>query len=366
MHTSLRPGRPAVVALLLISAAACGDGGLVEEALNVQVERLLDAPMISADTHPSIGENIQGPSLIRVPDWVEDPLGRYYLYFADHKGAYIRLAYADDLLGPWRVHVPGSLQLGESHFPVTPPEVPEGAREEVYERYRAAGMDPQALPHDPVFEMTAPHIASPDVHVDDARRKIIMYYHGLSGFGVQESRVALSEDGIRFEALEETLGRTYMRAFSWQDRIYVLAMPGVFYRSEDGLSGFEAGPVLFNRNMRHNAVLVRGHELLVFWTQVGDVPERILLSRIDLRPDWTEWQASDPVEILRPERHWEGADAPLEPSVRSVAYGHVNQLRDPAIFEEDGRTYLLYAVAGESGIGIAELTISRAPGEWPP
>jgi hypothetical protein len=33
----------------------------------------------------------------------------------------------------------------------------------------------------------------------------------------------------------------------------------------------------------------------------------------------------------------------------------VNQLRDPAIFEEDGRTYLLYAVAGESGIAIAEL-----------
>jgi hypothetical protein len=178
--------------------------------------------------------------------------------------------------------------------------------------------------------------------------------------------VALSEDGIHFEALEEILGRTYMRAFTWQGRTHVLAMPGIFYRSEDGLSGFEAGPVLFNRNMRHNAVLVRGHELLVFWTQVGDVPERILLSRIDLRPDWSEWQASEPREVLRPERDWEGADAPLEPSVRSVAYGHVNQLRDPAIFEEDGRTYLLYAVAGESGIGIAELTISRAPGEWPP
>jgi acetylornithine/succinyldiaminopimelate/putrescine aminotransferase len=60
--------------------------------------------------------------------------------------------------------------------------------------------------------------------------------------------------------------------------------------------------------------------------------------------------------VLRPEHPWEGSDAPLAPSVRSVAYGKVNQLRDPAIFEEDGRTYLLYAVAGESGIAIAELT----------
>ena len=53
----------------------------------VHVERLGDGPIISPDTHPSIGKNIQGPSLIRVPDWVENPLGRYYLYFADHKGS---------------------------------------------------------------------------------------------------------------------------------------------------------------------------------------------------------------------------------------------------------------------------------------
>ena len=30
-------------------------------------------------------------------------------------------------------------------------------------------------------------------------------------------------------------------------------------------------------------------------------------------------------------------------------------LRDPAILQEDGRIYLFYAVAGESGIGVAEL-----------
>jgi hypothetical protein len=33
----------------------------------------------------------------------------------------------------------------------------------------------------------------------------------------------------------------------------------------------------------------------------------------------------------------------------------VHQLRDPAVYEEDGRTYLLYSVAGESGIAMAEL-----------
>ena len=45
----------------------------------MQVNRLVDGPIISPGLHPSIGENIQGPSLIRVPDWVDEPLGRYYL-----------------------------------------------------------------------------------------------------------------------------------------------------------------------------------------------------------------------------------------------------------------------------------------------
>ena len=95
----------------------------------------------------------------------------------------------------------------------------------------------------------------------------------------------------------------------------------------------------------------------MFWTQVGDIPERILLSTINLSVGWPAWKESEDIEVLRPERQWEGADAPLEPSVRSTAYGHVNQLRDPAVFVEDDHVYLLYSVAGESGIAIAEVEL---------
>ena len=231
------------------------------------------------------------------------------------------------------------------------PRCPTGAREALAERLAAI-----KLPHDVIKEMTTPHIASPDVHVDHGNRRIVMYFHGLEDFGKQVTRVALSEDGVTFEARAEVLGRTYLRTFEHDGMTYGLAMPGQFYRSRDGLTSFETGPELFNADMRHNAVLKRGSTLYVFWTQVGHTPERVLLSTIDVSPPWSEWRTSEPVEVLRPERSWEGADAPLEPSIRSVAYGQVNQLRDPAIFEEDGRTYLLYAVAGESGIGIAELS----------
>ena len=78
-----------------------------------------------------MGDNVTGPSLIRAPDWLERPLGRYYLFFADHSGSYIRLAYADELLGPWRTHAPGVLPMELAGF--------------------------------------GGHVASPDVHVDDRR-----------------------------------------------------------------------------------------------------------------------------------------------------------------------------------------------------
>lgn len=320
----------------------------------MRVERLVDAPIICPDSHPAVGRNIQGPSLIRVPDWVRRPLGNYYLYFADHKGAYIRLAYANELRGPWKIHPPGCLRIENSHFPTVPPPYNEEKLRRTEARHR---QNPRYnhLPHSLLEEFTTPHIASPDAHVDRANRRVLMYFHGLESFGAQKSRVAVARDGIDFRARPEVLGRTYLRAFRHDDFTYGIAMPGQVYRSVDGLTGFEEGPVLFNPAMRHCALLKRGDLLNVFWTQVGHMPERILLSTIDLSVPWTQWQETAAVEVLRPERAWEGADLPLKPSQGSVAYDRVNQLRDPAIFEEDGRVYLLYAVAGEAGIAIAEL-----------
>jgi hypothetical protein len=314
--------------------------------------RLLDRPIITADLDPTIGVNIQGPSMIRVPDWIGNRLGEYYLYFADHKGSYIRLAYADHPTGLWMVHPPGSLHLAQSRFLTEPPVASPEQVAHFEARLNERGTP---ISHDALSEITTPHIASPDVHVDAIGRRIVMYFHGLEDVATQVSRVAISHNGIDFEAQPEILGPSYLRIFPHDGMTYALAMPGQFFRSKDGLHGFEPGPARFNPNMRHSAVLKRGNELLVFWTQVGETPERILCSRIDISGDWHRWLESPPVEVLRPERAWEGADAPLVPSVRSTAYGHVNQLRDPAIFEEDGRTYLLYAVAGESGIAIAEI-----------
>lgn len=320
-------------AVFVVWMCAAGVVLHAQDLSRVTVTRLLDRPIITADMDARMGTNIQGPSLIRVPDWVENPLGKYYLYFSEHKGEYIRLAYADEVTGPWTVYSPGTLQLSQSFFPETCP--------------------PCSVPEDSVVPAYA-HIASPDVIVREDRKELVMYVHGREPM-VQVTRLARSSNGIDFEGEPEILGRPYFRTFLYKDHWYGLAMPGFFYRSVDGYTGFEEGPRFFNNDMRHSAVLVRGDTLYVFWTQVGHAPESILLTTISMSDDWTKWTESETVEVLRPEHAWEGADLPVLPSVRGDITVPANQLRDPAVFEEDGQVYLLYAVAGESGIAIARV-----------
>jgi hypothetical protein len=191
--------------------------------------------------------------------------------------------------------------------------------------------------------------------VDNDERRIRMYYHGVES-GLQLTRVATSQDGIRFTPRPEILGRSYFRVFEWDGWYYAIRMSGNMHRSRDPLGGFERGPRLTLISMRHLAVKILGDALLLFYSRKGDKPERILCSEIVLTPDWRHWKPSRPVTVLEPETEWEGVDLPLERSRGGRARGRVRQLRDPAIYEEDGRTYLLYSVAGESGIAIAELT----------
>jgi hypothetical protein len=99
-----------------------------------------------------------------------------------------------------------------------------------------------------------------------------------------------------------------------------------------------------------------GDTLLVCFSRIGDAPERLMWTRVDLSGDPEEWAASAPQTLLEPERDYEVANAPLVPST-VMGQTDVRQLRDPFLFREASDTYLLYAVAGETGIGLARLTL---------
>jgi hypothetical protein len=302
----------------------------ITAADDIRVVRLPGNPILTPQSSPTVGNNLNGPSLIRVPDWIDKPLGHYYLYFAHHQGKFIRLAYANRVEGPWTVYAPGTLQLSDaSHC------------------------------HD--------HIASPDVHVDEQKRQIRMYFHcpaegSTRDIGIQKTFVALSSDGLHFSPISAPLGDPYFRVFRWQDYYYALARAGVLLRSHDGLTPFETGPTLFNKDpklvLRHAAVDVQGSRLAVYYSRIGDRPERILLSYISLVPDWRSWKASPAVTVISPETSEEGIELPLEVSKIGEAEGRVRELRDPAIFHDGGRIYLLYSIAGESGLSVAEIVHS--------
>ena len=304
---------------------------------------LVDGPIISADAFAQLDGNVNGPSLIRCPDWVAQPPAKYLLYFAHHEGRSIRLALADHLQGSWRLHTPPPLHLSDSHFAQESPDLET--------------LDPQARAFiDRGEDGNYPHIASPEAWVDHEHREIRLYYHGRMDNGLQSTRVAVSMDGLNFTAREEILADSYLRLFKQDDWYYALTMPAQLYRSRDGLGNFQKGPRLTNEPIRHHALFNDQGQWLLFWTRVGDQPERILVSTIQTDADWQNWRLGETREVHQARHDWEGADLPADASNYGAIMQRVNQLRDPAIFEEEGRTYLLYAIAGEQGIAIGELT----------
>ena len=328
-------GGAAAGALALASCAFAAEG-----AGEYDPERFLQNPIITPSMMGGAGDNINGPSLIKAPDWLKDKLGRYYLYFAHHEGEYIRLAYADDLHGPWKIYKPGVVQAKDT------------------------GWNPD-------------HIASPDVLVDNERREIRLYFHTpvtpvpkssdpqyrekLTGTR-QDSFVAVSKDGLDFKIYSESLGPSYFRTWRWGGYYYALPrLATPLLRSKTGFAPFErASRSPFDndpafKNIRHVAVLVEGSKLTVFFTRIGDAPERILVTEIEMTTDWESWHAAAPSDVLAPQTGYEGVALPVVPSQRGSSTEPENGLRDPAIYREGDHLYLLYTVEAERGIAIVEL-----------
>ncbi|MBT4815214.1 MAG: hypothetical protein HON70_05920, partial [Lentisphaerae bacterium] len=303
-------------------------------------------PIITPATDPTIGGNINGPSLIRVPDWAPGRLGTYYLYFAHHQGQFIRMAYSDTLTGPWTVYSPGVLDIEDAPF--------------------------------------SRHIASPDVHIDHGQRCFRMYYHGCGPTGTvrafpgQSTCYAESADGLSYASERNHIGPAYMRVFPWEGWHYAFSggpdrrllrsrTPNTFFEEGQALevAGSEldtpeaiaADPELAScgRRMRHVALHRVESRLDIYLSNIGDTPERIRRTTLDLTQPWTSWHGSPFVEVLRPKHSWEGCNEPRERSIGGASHRPVHQLRDPYVYAEDGRVYLVYSVAGESGLAVAEI-----------
>ena len=211
-----------------------------------QVKRLHNQPLVSD------GHNTNGPSVIKVPHWLgvnqrpftikngKKIVAKYYLYYANHNGKFIHMAWSHKIdsgywfkfnrpdLGLNVVEVPGR---GVLDLVNGPQRIYLNSSRSIY-----LGK-PDGKPG---------HIASPDVHVDHQKKRIIMYFHG-NGSGTafrrnskgqripypakQNTYVATSVDGLNFNLpdlggqaghgiLPICIGRAYMRVFSYRGQTY--------------------------------------------------------------------------------------------------------------------------------------------------
>ena len=340
---------------MLLAATAAANQRAADAPAVVTARRLPQNPLVTIKSSPSLGDNVNGPSIVRVPDWVDRPRGRYYMYFAHHMGAFIRLAYADRIEGPWRIHEPGVVPVASTALYRPQPDPPE------------------------TLENFYTHVASPEVFVDQANRRLVMWFHGWftdgqrwpasetaarawaqkNGYG-QFTQAAESRDGLSFEVKPAITRTSYLRVFPREGSLYGMARLGLVLRSPGPLAAFEPGPNPFAGGpyagrVRHVAVLRRGTLLYVFFTAIDDDPERVMVTTIDASGDWKAWRTSNASELLRPEAPYECPDLPGGPSAAGDVKGPVRQLRDPAVFEESGRTFVFYSICGEQGIAAAEL-----------
>jgi len=325
---------------------------------DVRAVRFQQNPLITLAMSPSLGDNANGPTVIRVPSWVNRPLGRYYMYFAHHTGLFIRLAYADSLRGPWKIHEPGVMRVEDTAFHRPQPDPVDGP--------------PGAYTH----------VASPEVYVDDRRQRIVLWVHGMWTEGqrwperradaaawlrqrgyAQYTQVADSADGLAFRLHPAITRQTYLRVFRHRDEFYGMARLGQLLRAKDPLESFELGDSPFRDSpyagrVRHVALLEDRGLLSVFFSAIGDAPERILHTTIDLSGDWRQWTIGEVSVVLTPQASYECLDLANEPSEVGEIDHPARQLRDPAVFREDGKTYLFYTFCGEQGVAGAEVNLT--------
>lgn len=199
-------------------------------------ELVADGAVIARD-----GADTAFPSIIRIPDWIAsseraDSSARYYMYYGNHTGSFIRMKWAESLAGPWTAFDLGGVYNNQTRHGVF--DVSADSTRDTYD-----------------------HVAAPDVHVDHENQQIVMYYHGRNqpsnGFGVpqrHESFITTSGTGLNFNdpihgggevghgprtvtvgafTRDIWIGEDYQRAFQKDGQWYSIAKRAIMNKAPD-------------------------------------------------------------------------------------------------------------------------------------
>jgi hypothetical protein len=226
------------------------------------------------------------------------------------------------------------------------------------------------------------HIASPEIYIDKARQRLILWTHGLWTEGqrwperrqdaaawvkqhgyAQFTQAAESSDGLTFQVKPAITRQSYLRVIPFDGRFYGMARLGQLLRASSPLDVFELGGSPFRDSpyagrVRHVTLLESNGLLHVVFSAIGDAPESILHTTMQMKGDWDTWRIGPVSKVLVPETKYECPDLPPEKSEVGEIDRPARQLRDPALFGDEGQLYLFYTFCGEQGIAGAEVTFA--------
>jgi hypothetical protein len=353
---------------------------LLQPALAVEIRRLnnanpiIDKVLFEQNGIASDGENINGPCVIRLPDWLHiekrvHPSANYYLYFGHHHGAYIRMAWAASLTGKWTLYNADSTVLP--------------SKRGVFGLYDKKNENKIFPGNDIVISS---HIASPIVLIDNKKEQFVLFFHGQTKLisetkNDQRTFVCYSNNGINFQnnISPVMLGGSYFAPFNYKKQWYSFSNGGLFHEAPK-VKGFDAAPRDFdyskmlwstrrdffekaitetgnpNFRVRHLTTFLENNILHIFFSSSHDTPERIYYTQSILNSDSKSWSSQSFQCVMQAKEVWEGGNLIPKLSEGGAAKTILNEVRDPFIFKDyDGKIYLFYCAGGERGIGMAQV-----------
>ena len=135
--------------------------------------------------------------------------------------------------------------------------------------------------------------------------------HGDEGIW-QRTQAAESPDGLRFDAKGAVTDSLYLRVFPYRGYLYGLGAvesltgtePARLSRSASPGESFTPGPSPFRDGCEHASVTSVWSDVASgsMYSSRQSGTERVLLSTMDLNPDWKSWRATAPVRCWRQQR----------------------------------------------------------------
>lgn len=257
--------------------------------------------------------------------------------------------------------------------------------------------------------MPCQSVHSPSILASDKDELLIMYVHGHKCENLPDAKwgqptlLYSSSDGVTWtrESFEVEGGNDlfYFTApvrrrpprrensqaedghYYAMSRVYPTARnPHAFLLRSKELGGpWQRGPELA-RGLRHFDLHPSDDEaetggFHVWFSMIGDAPERILLGSIDTTSeDWMDWKLLPGPRILAPERWYEHGRMPIQVSKEGAAAGNMlHQINKPRFLPDDDYRvdsaassdyvmsgFLFYVVQGEKGVAVARVALDLA------